>query len=219
MKRLCVFIAILFMVGTLSAQKKIVTREVDGDYVKITKIIPQSERTHDFRIGIGSMSLFSFMMLDEGLFSDVDYIEPPLRNQIINADYYQCAQYFTGVISLNYNYQIRRWCQLGGTVNFATITRPYKDSVTNKKAFDKNSYFGSIMPTVRFTYLNREKVQLYSAVSLGAVFGNYEIVPCYDLTLFGCTFGKKVFGFAEIGNGIGGWGRVGIGYRFDAKKK
>ena len=102
MKRLCVFIAILFMVGTLSAQKKIVTREVDGDYVKITKIIPQSERTHDFRIGIGSMSLFSFMMLDEGLFSDVDYIEPPLRNQIINADYYQCAQYFTGVISLNY---------------------------------------------------------------------------------------------------------------------
>lgn len=207
------------MVGTLSAQKKIVTREVDGDYVKITKIIPQSERTHDFRIGIGSMSLFSFMMLDEGLFSDVDYIEPPLRNQIINADYYQCAQYFTGVISLNYNYQIRRWCQLGGTVNFAAITRPYKDSVTNKKAFDKNSYFGSIMPTVRFTYLNREKVQLYSAVSLGAVFGNYEIVPCYDLTLFGCTFGKKVFGFAEIGNGIGGWGRVGIGYRFDAKKK
>ena len=90
---------------------------------------------------------------------------------------------------------------------------------TYKKAFDKNSYFGSIMPTVRFTYLNREKVQLYSAVSLGAVFGNYEIVPCYDLTLFGCTFGKKVFGFAEIGNGIGGWGRVGIGYRFDSKKK
>ena len=27
------------------------------------------------------------------------------------------------------------------------------------------------------------------------------------------------FGFVEIGNGIGGWGRVGIGYRFNAKKK
>ena len=73
---------------------------------------------------------------------------------------------------------------------------------------------------MRFTYLNREKVQLYSAVSLGVTSDfRYEVLPCYDFTLFGCAFGKTLFGFAEIGNGFGGWGRVGIGYRFGSTKK
>lgn len=210
------------MVGTLSAQKKIVTREEEEDYVKITKIIPKvTEKQHDIRVGIGSVSLFSMFMLDADFFGTVDavYSEPSFRQQIKSADYYKGAQYFTGVLSLSYAYQLRRWCQLGGTVNFAAVTRPYYDNITNKKAYDRNSYFASIMPTVRFTYLNREKVQLYSTVSLGVAVGVYETVPCYDFTLFGCSFGKSLFGFAEIGNGLGGWGRVGIGYRFCSTKK
>ena len=222
MKRLGVFLALILMVGTLSAQNRSVTREVDGDYVKITKIIPKgTEKQHDIRLGIGSVSLFSMLMLDADFFGvvDVDYSDPPFRYQMKESNYYKGAEYFTGVLSLSYTYQLRRWCQLGGTVNFAAVTRPYYYNITNKKAYDRNSYFASIMPTVRFTYLNREKVQLYSAVSLGVAVGIYEAVPCYDFTLFGCSFGKSLFGFAEIGNGFGGWGRVGIGYRFGSTKK
>ena len=222
MKRLGVFLALILMVGTLSAQNRSVTREVEGDYVKITKIIPKvTEKQHDIRLGIGSVSLFSMFMLDADFFGvvDVDYVEPSFRYQMKESNYYKGAEYFTGVLSLSYAYQLRRWCQLGGTVNFAAVTRPYYYNITNKKAYDSNSYFASIMPTVRFTYLNREKVQLYSAVSLGVAVGIYEAVPCYDFTLFGCSFGKSLFGFAEIGNGFGGWGRVGIGYRFGSTKK
>lgn len=222
MKRLGVFLALILMVGTLSAQNRSVTREVEGDYVKITKIIPKvTEKQHDIRLGIGSVSLFSMLMLDADFFGmvDVDYVEPSFRYQMKESNYYKGAEYFTGVLSLSYTYQLRRWCQLGGTVNFAAVTRPYYYNTTNKKAYDRNSYFASIMPTVRFTYLNREKVQLYSAVSLGVAVGIYEAVPCYDFTLFGCSFGKSLFGFAEIGNGFGGWGRVGIGYRFGSTKK
>ena len=222
MKRLGVFLALILMVGTLSAQNRSVTREVEGDYVKITKIIPKvTEKQHDIRLGIGSVSLFSMFMLDADFFGvvDVDYSVPSFRYQMKESNYYKGAEYFTGVLSLSYTYQLRRWCQLGGTVNFAAVTRPYYYNITNKKAYDRNSYFASIMPTVRFTYLNREKVQLYSAVSLGVAVGIYEAVPCYDFTLFGCSFGKSLFGFAEIGNGFGGWGRVGIGYRFGSTKK
>ena len=221
MKKLLTLITMLIFVGTLSAQNRTVTRENDGDYVKITKIIPKvTDKQHDIRLGIGSVSLFSLMLLDAG-FGDVDadYIEPSFRYKMKEADYYKGAQYFTGIFSLSYTYQLRHWCQLGGTVNFAAVTHPYKDNITHKKAYDYNSYFTSVMPTVRFTYLNREKVQLYSAVSLGVTTNMYEILPCYDLTLFGCSFGKTIFGFAEIGNGLGGWGRVGIGYRFGSTKK
>ena len=221
MKRLSIFFALILMVGTLSAQNRSVTRELEGDYVKITKIIPKvDDKQHDIRLGIGSVSLFPLMLLeaDWGLV-DYEVVVPSFRQQIKEADYYKGAQYFTGILSLSYTYQLRRWCQLGGTVNFAAVTRPYYYNITNKKAYDRNSYFASIMPTVRFTYLNREKVQLYSAVSLGVAVGIYEAVPCYDFTLFGCSFGKSLFGFAEIGNGFGGWGRVGIGYRFGSTKK
>jgi hypothetical protein len=75
------------------------------------------------------------------------------------------------------------------------------------------------MPTARFVYLYREKVQLYSALSLGINFGSTVPLPCADMTIFGCTFGKSLFGFAEFGTGVGGWGRVGIGYRFGSTKK
>ena len=214
------FVLLLCVAGTLSAQKSTVQREVTDDYVKITRIIPNWDSKHDLRIGIGGISLCALGYLDEG-FGMVDYdtYVPSFRQQVKEADRYKMPQIFTGVLSFSYGYHFRRWLQLGGTVNFAAATRVYRDNTTHEKVADYSSYFGSIMPTARFIYLNREKVQLYSSVSLGVSITNYEVLPCYDLTLFGCSFGKSVFGFVEIGNGIGGWGRVGIGYRFNAKKK
>lgn len=225
MKRFQLLLLLIFLASTLSAQNRSVEREVGEDYVKITKIIPNWAEKHDLRIGLGSVSLLSMMYLDADFFGMVDYdvIEQDFNDRVVQADWYRSPQYFTGVISFSYAYQLRRWLQLGGTVNFAAVTDSYRHCVTNEKMRDNNTYLGSIMPTVRFTYLNHEKVQLYSAISLGVtIVGDTdysELGPCYDATLFGCAFGKSVFGFVEIGNGIGGWGRVGIGYRFDAKKK
>jgi hypothetical protein len=39
------------------------------------------------------------------------------------------------------------------------------------------------------------------------------------LTLVGCSFGRKFFGFTEVGFGASGIFRIGMGYRFDAAGK
>ncbi|MBR0336725.1 MAG: hypothetical protein IIX34_07690, partial [Alistipes sp.] len=92
----------------------------------------------------------------------------------------------------------------------------------SKKVVSRDTrYMVSLMPSFRFVYLYREKVQLYSTVSVGFAAGSGMALPWADFTLIGCTFGRKLFGFVELGSltGIGGCGRVGIGYRFDSKKR
>ncbi|MBQ9138541.1 MAG: hypothetical protein IJX65_07900 [Alistipes sp.] len=215
-----ILLFLVLLCGTVAAQNRTVTREVDENgVVTITKYIPRCDTRHDLRLSIGSVSLMSMLYLDEGWGHEYTSISAlDFRNQIKRADSYSSAKYFTGVISLSYGYNLRRWLQLGGTVNFAAITDSYKDNITNERVENHNKYFGSIMPTVRFIYFRREKVQFYSSVSLGLTITSYEPTVCYDATLFGCSFGRNLFGFAEIGNGIGGWGRIGIGYRFNSKK-
>ena len=146
-------------------------------------------------------------------------INEDFRQNVINADTYITDGYFTGTYSFSYTYHMRRWFQVGGTATFAAVTKSCRSSITNKKIESLNEYVVSVMPTCRFIYFYRDKVQLYSSTSLGVVLGNGFVTPWVDLTLFGCSFGRKVFGFAELGCGVGGFGRVGIGYRFDAKKK
>ena len=75
------------------------------------------------------------------------------------------------------------------------------------------------MPTVRFNWFYRDAVQLYSTVSIGVITDFDEAYPWGDLTLVGCSFGRKFFGFAEVGMGTAGWLRAGVGYRFNAVKK
>jgi hypothetical protein len=66
--------------------------------------------------------------------------------------------------------------------------------------------------------MRRKYVQLYSAVGAG-VAARFDrevgvIIPMYDLTYFGIVVGKNLYGFAEVGAGVSGFARAGIGYRF-----
>lgn len=223
MKRLKLLLVLIFVLGTVSAQRRVVEYNEENNTIKITRtrILPKNTDRHDLRIGVGSLSLFSALMLEENTPSYYNRTDSPtnVRDDINRAQRYRTPQYFVGMYSLSYTYQFRHWFQFGGTATFGAAVQWYKESETEEKVQNLSSYIGSIMPTVRFVYLNREKVKLYSTISLGVVVGREATYPCYDLTLFGCSFGKKVFGFAEIGNGIGGRGRIGIGYRFDSCKK
>lgn len=117
---------------------------------------------------------------------------------------------FVGTYSLSYTYHSRRWFQYGGTVSFGAVTQSRRDNITDEKVEQLNEYMVSVMPTVRFVYLYRENVQLYSSLSLGVVVGTGMGGIWADATLFGCSFGRNLFGFAEIGAGVGGWGRIGL---------
>lgn len=218
MKKLCFLLLFLLMVGAVSAQTRVVERDENGKIVKITRTIPKVENKHSFRVGVGSYSLAAALFLDGFGHDHVDG-SYNLPQSVINASTRRTPQRYWGGYSFSYAYRPRGWFEFGGTLTYCVSSQYRRDLETDKILQSMDRHAVSIMPTCRFIYLNREKVQLYSAISGGVVIGSGFTFPWLDATLFGCSFGKKVFGFAELGAGIGGWGRVGIGYRFDTKKK
>jgi hypothetical protein len=104
-------------------------------------------------------------------------------------------------------------------VTFGASVERTRHSITGETLEVNNLYMIGVMPTVRFVWYWREKVQLYSSVSLGVMTDMYEILPWGDVTLVGCSFGRKFFGFTEVGFGASGIFRIGMGYRFDAAGK
>ena len=70
----------------------------------------------------------------------------------------------------------------------------------------------------RFEYLRRDVVQLYSGIGVGATERHDEsyvvALPMIDVTYLGVTVGRNIYGFAELGGGINGCIRVGMGYKF-----
>ncbi|MBP3496539.1 MAG: hypothetical protein J6K33_01750 [Alistipes sp.] len=219
MKRITLLICALFVTSVISAQSRTVEYDGQQNTVTVTRVKPKRVDQHDLRIGIGSPSLGLGLFVTT--YAD-DYYYKNFREEILDAKTYDAGTYFTGIYSLSYAYHSRRWLQCGATVNFALLTNPTRYVEDNTLKSRETGFMVSVMPTFRFVYLYREKVQLYSTVSVGLAGGSSGMMlPWADFTLIGCTFGRKLFGFVELGSltGTGGCGRVGIGYRFDSKKR
>lgn len=220
MKRITLLICALFVTSVITAQSRTVEYDSQQNTVTVTRVKPKRVDQHDLRVGIGSPSLGMGLFIS-GMHND-DFYPKGFREQILDAKTYDAGTYFTGIYSLSYAYHSRRWLQCGATVNFAFTTTPTRYVESNKLKSRETGFMVSVMPTFRFVYLYREKVQLYSTVSVGLAAGSGGMMlPWADFTLIGCTFGRKLFGFVELGSltGTGGCGRVGIGYRFDSKKR
>ena len=220
MKRITLLICALFVTSVITAQPRTVEYDSQQNTVTVTRVKPKRVDQHDLRIGVGSPSLGMGLFIS-GMHND-DFYPKSFREQILDAKTYDAGTYFTGIYSLSYAYHSRRWLQCGATVNFAFTTTPTRYVEDNTLESRETGFMVSVMPTFRFVYLYREKVQLYSTVSVGLAAGSGGMMlPWADFTLIGCTFGRKLFGFVELGSltGTGGCGRVGIGYRFDSKKR
>lgn len=216
-KTVALLLVALFVVqGAVAQTRSRSVVETDSTkVVTIVKTIPKFSPKHDIRIGVGTVSLPTLMTLDE--WGYVDYA-PSFRKNMQNADTYLTPRYFVGNYSLSYTYHDRKWLQYGGQVVFGASTRSRRDVHTNGGVEDLNRYVLSVMPMVRFSWFYREKVQMYSSVSLGLVTDFEDLYVWGDATLFGCSFGSKVFGFAELGLGMSGWVRGGIGVRFNDRR-
>ena len=221
MKRLQILFVALWVTGSLWAQNPIITRQHDGDKTIITKVFPTRVDKHELRLGVGPLSFStSVMMGSYGMPIYGPTENKPFRDQINDADTYLTTARFIGTYTLNYAYHSRRWFQAGATVGMSPFIQSRRDSATNKKVKNENEYLFFVMPTLRFVYLYREKVQLYSALSLGLTYATDDGFNAWgDIALVGCSFGDKVFGFAELGLGLGGNARIGIGVRLESKKK
>ena len=135
----------------------------------------------------------------------------------------------TPVFSLNYHYRLTKWFWIGAMMNYAY----YKDHTdyTNQLYNDRWMHCITLMPELRFSYLNRPHVTLYSAMAVGTtLFADHEnpswkeydgqwwklfIYPTFQLTAFGIRAGgDHLFGTFEAGCGIKGIVSAGIGYTF-----
>ena len=178
---------------------------------------------HDFRLAYGVPGFISLTLLDRIIFGCGCDIGPQdLPSQIKNLRRYDGPTYMLANIGLSYSKQLRPWFALGAKGTFAATWQNTYDTFTNEKLYDNNCYVTSIMLESRFSWLRREKVELYSSIALGIMArikrSDGGIAPMFDTALFGVSFGRALYGFVEIGGGIGGSARVGIGYRFNGKK-
>ena len=193
---------------------------------------------HEFRLGVSDH--FGFLYRWARQYTVLGY-EGDLVG-FASTDYH-----FTPVVSLDYHYRAAKWFWLGLTTGYSFMKEKlYVGDVVSPDAFYWNckEHHFLIMPSLRFSYLNRPHVTLYSGLAVGVLInrgnryygdlsGLPEFVPAawgflpaelpnhtsagsaFQLTAFGVKAGAKHwFGSFEAGAGIKGFVNAGVGYEF-----
>ena len=123
-----------------------------------------------------------------------------------------------GSFNLEYSYFFFNWLALsvdvGATPMWGTRLNAFGDKVR-----DCNGLFMHILPKVRFSYLRKNIVSLYSDVGMGCAFGWYDNKTVssflFHATPVGVTVGNRVYGFAECNLSMKTIGcTIGAGFRF-----
>ncbi len=177
---------------------------------------------HSIQLGIGD-HITVFNNFNRGFSSSLnnqDWFRPD------NDIFYQTE---TAAFMASYAYALKPWMQLGATMLYAGA---YDDVVyrpTGDKIAPARQHVFAVMPDVKFEYLRRKHITLYSGASLGiaaAHSSGYDLVPnneilekwqyaaAYQLTFFGLRVGNRVFGTTEVGYGYKGYINAGVGFRF-----
>jgi hypothetical protein len=124
----------------------------------------------------------------------------------------------------------KEWLYFGGaavwTGGFDTLYDAYPYPVRSR-LYTYTNHNISLMPIVRFAWLRRGIVQLYSGVGLGMSLSVAERVDdrhvvadvAFDVTFFGISVGRNFFGYLDIGAGSRGVVSFGVGYRFNRVRR
>lgn len=170
---------------------------------------------HEWRFGVAG-----FPLMESFMFSGWGHdINPTPADDLDNIySDYSGATRALGLLSAEYsiNYRKHFTFSIGGYFTGLWYnTYDYKD-VRKKTEVGFNL---SILPTVRFKYVNREFFSMYGSVAAGLAMGyidkEFYAFPTFQVVPLGFTAGRKIYGFAEVGAGllyIGG--NIGVGYRF-----
>lgn len=181
---------------------------------------------HEFRLGVGAFPLTLRNEYGYGPF-DNHYNGGMGGYDFSSLENYLGARYTTGAISLGYTYSFSRWLSLGGTISYTGEFQNTYDRISDRMTGGRTWSDISLTPMVRFTYLNRKYVRLYSQLGVGLQIsiergktddGVRNKVLAHitgHATFFGVSVGNRVFGFGELlGVGSQGVFVIGIGYKF-----
>lgn len=129
----------------------------------------------------------------------------------------------SGVISASYNYFLKDWLSVGGSIETAFFYTQFENNYSHGKEFSSKWTHGSVtlMGGVRFHFVNKEWVRLYSDVNVGLYMLYGRDCPsvgtdfAFQTSPFGISIGKKVSAFLELDFGtVYNGGNVGISVRF-----
>lgn len=205
----------------------------------------QQFQRHDIQIGIGDPLIVGLQTRNIFIFDDCLLYKCNIYSILSASDWFSPDTYSSGIIttptfSVSYKYRFAKWFWFGGTISYTGFYKSTYDRITDIKLSTYSSHYLVIMPEVRFSWLNRKIVTMYSGIGIGAgividathntviaypnkvLAGNWTeayVLPTGHVTLVGIHVGRKWYGFAEIGMGCKGILQVGFGYNFNSKKK
>lgn len=185
---------------------------------------------HEFRLGVGVLPMLFRNIGLRDMVGGADYIlrYGPLDTHFNDLLQYDGPNYTMGSLSVGYTYNIKRWLSVGATFSYVCEYQRKHDRFSNRVVGRQEWNDMFFTPMVRFTFLNRKYVRLYSQLGLGVRLTEYKVVAkgqktyrehkwdfSGQITLLGVSVGNKLFGFAEF-PGFGAQGALvaGIGYRF-----
>lgn len=179
---------------------------------------------HDVALWIGAPGLISEALLDN-LFNDAygdDYYEPNISESINELRTVWGPRYKLPTLGVSYSQQLRPWFSLGVKASVAGIWQYGCDVYTGERLYNDHIFNVTAMLDARFSWLHRKNIEMYSSVALGLcahierLYGG--LWPMADVALIGMKIGGSFYGFWEIGVGVGGSARAGLGVRFNSKK-
>lgn len=139
---------------------------------------------------------------------------------------FQNDKYF-GPLALEYYYHLEPWISVGAIMSYGQLTEDVYFA-GEKEGDLKNMYF-TLMPAVKFDWLRRDIVSVYSKLGVGYTLRNEslkyddskyedtnqsEFHVNWQVSLIGVELGRKLRGFAEYGVGEQGMLAIGMRYKF-----
>jgi hypothetical protein len=131
------------------------------------------------------------------------------------------------ITSVTYQYMMNRHWGLGATASLLYYNKKMVYSDTGETADKMSETALALMFTTRYYWRTKNWVRVYSSASVGFGYdwekkyktwkGNdsQKIIFCGQISPLGIEVGKyRLIGFGELGLGMTGWFRAGIGYRF-----
>ena len=182
--------------------------------------IPSLRYKNTLSVGYGLLFGVVYIPLFDMYTKEYNDIAPntSLSGQLADSRYYwDTERAFTG-ITIEYSHRIKSWFAIGakGVVSFKT--RAKRHIGTNELLYRDNTLLAAALLNMRFDWFCRKTVTMYTSLGIGLMSHTdyYEtyVLPMYDAAWVGITVGRRLYGYAEVGGGIGGLFRVGMGYRF-----
>lgn len=125
------------------------------------------------------------------------------------------AHYTAGNIGAEFTWNAKKWFGLAGGLYLTPFWADVVNAYTGQRSGIQTSLSVSALVTARFNYFNKPMVRIYSSIGLGLLVDNSGLAPHLQVVPIGVTFGKRVYGFAEVGLGsLYMGGNIGVGYKF-----